>query len=429
THMAHVGVALLGVGEVSYQGRIVSAAEALAAEGTDVPPPATLHRLLGFAPRRGLGGGQFRHHANNPLPQLAVVVDEASMVDLALLDQLLRALRPDARLVLVGDAGQLPAIAAGSVFRDLAAAGDAALAGSVVRLSESHRMSPADAAGAQILAVARGIAAGEAPAAAPVSDPAALRFAGFEHLDPGDGVGARRALGAFIDRWYATQLRVGTDAGESGPGDPRLPLQGIGGALDATSAARAHALLERHRRARLLTVTRVGRAGADRVNEELARRAAADLGASPGGAETLPAGTPVIVVENDYDRGLMNGDQGIVLPVAHDGATAVATAVFPRAGTLALFPLATLRGLVQVAYAITVHKAQGSEVDRAALLLPDADMPLLSRELIYTAATRARASMVVVGRTALLAQAVARPLGRTSGLAERLAARRPSPGR
>ncbi|HVT09885.1 MAG TPA: AAA family ATPase, partial [Polyangia bacterium] len=402
------------------------AAEALAAEGADVPPPTTLHRLLGFAPRRGLAGGQFRHHPNNPLPQLAVVVDEASMVDLALLDQLLRALRPEARLVLVGDAGQLPAIAAGSVFRDLAAAGDAALAGSVVRLSESHRMSPADVAGAEILAVARGIAAGEAPAGTPISDPAALRFTGFEHLDPGEGAGARRALSAFIDRWYATQLRV--DPGEA-DSDPRLPLQAAAGALDAASTARAGALMDRHRRARLLTVTRVGRAGADRINEELARRAAADLGTGPVAAETLPSGTPVIVVENDYERGLMNGDQGVVLPVSHEGAAPVATVVFPRAGTLALFPLATLRGLVQIAYAITVHKAQGSEVERAALLLPDADMPLLSRELIYTAATRARASMVIAGRGALLAQAVARPLGRTSGLADRLAARRPSPAR
>ncbi len=122
----------------------------------------------------------------------------------------------------------------------------------------------------------------------------------------------------------------------------------------------------------------------------------------------------------------MNGDQGVVLPVT-DGASAPAlTAVFARDGGFALFPLATLRGLVQTAYAITVHKAQGSEVDRAALLLPEADMPLLSRELIYTAATRARTSMVVVGRADLLAQAIARPLGRTSGLADRLRAETPS---
>jgi len=381
------------------------AAEALAAEGADVPPPSTLHRLLGYAPRRGLAGGEVRHHPNNPLPHAAVVVDEASMVDLELLDRLLRALRPEARLVLVGDAGQLPAIAAGSVFRDLARF--------AVRLTESHRMSPGDPAGAEILAVARGLAAGEAPATVPVTDVSALRFRGFERLDPGGGAAGRRAVTSFLDRWYAGQVRLPAEL------DPRRPLRATAGRLDDESAARAGALLERHRRARLLTVTRVGRTGADRVNEEIARRAASELGAAPV-ADAMPPGTPVMVVENDYERGLMNGDQGAVLPLAGPLGAPVAMAVFPRDEGFALFPLATLRGLVQIAYAITVHKAQGSEVDRAALLLPEADLPLLSRELIYTAATRARSSMIVVGGAPLLAQAIARPLARTSGLADRL---------
>ena len=358
------------------------------------------------------------------------MVDEASMVDLALLDHLLRALQPAARLVLVGDAGQLPAIGAGSVFRDLAedptrtsptGRSGAAAAGRlvVVSLAESHRMSPADTAGADILAVARGIAAGQPPAGPPLTDPAALRFTGFEQLDPGEGSAARRAVAAFIERWYLTQVRLPPEL------DPRVPLRADRAmVLDPPSAARASALLERQRRTRLLTVTRVGRAGADRINDTLASRAAADLG--DAAADVLPPGTPVIVVENDYDRALMNGDQGIVLPVladAPDGGSAVPMAIFPRGTSFALFPLATLRGLVQTAHAITVHKAQGSEVERAALLLPEADLPLLSRELIYTAATRARTSMVVVGRPALLARAVARPLGRTSGLTERLLAR------
>jgi exodeoxyribonuclease V alpha subunit len=385
------------------------AAEALAADGADVTPPSTLHRLLGYAPRRGLGGGELRHHPNNPLPHAAVVVDEASMVDLALLDQLLRALRADARLVLVGDAGQLPAIAAGSVFRDLAPL--------AIRLTESHRMSPASVAGAEILAVARAIATGETPTATPVPEVGALRFAGFELCDPGEGNAARRTLAAFLDRWYDEQIQLPPEL------DPRRPL-GVttDGRLDDASAARAAAVLERHRRARLLTVTRVGRAGADRVNEELARRAALDL-STPPGPEALPPGAPIMVIENDYDRGLMNGDQGAVLPLQDAAGRVAPAAVFAAGAGFAMFPLATLRGFVRPAYAITVHKAQGSEADHAALLLPDADMPLLSRELIYTAATRARASMVVVGRPALLAQAVARPLGRTSGLADRLAAR------
>jgi exodeoxyribonuclease V alpha subunit len=98
--------------------------------------------------------------------------------------------------------------------------------------------------------------------------------------------------------------------------------------------------------------------------------------------------------------------------------------VFPRAGALVPFPLPALQGALAVAYASTVHKAQGSELDQAALILPDADLPLSSRELVYTAVTRVRRSITVVGRRARLEQAVARPLERSSGLAERLLAAR-----
>jgi exodeoxyribonuclease V alpha subunit len=170
-----------------------------------------------------------------------------------------------------------------------------------------------------------------------------------------------------------------------------------------------------------LTVTRVGPAGSDRINAALGRRAAEGLRVDPDG-DALAPGTPVMMTENDYDRGLMNGDQGVALSVAAGPGGRVAVVAFPRDGALALFPAATLRGAIAVSYATTVHKAQGSELESAALILPETDLPLLSRELVYTAVTRARRSIVVVGRRALLAAAAARPLGRSSGLAERLAA-------
>ncbi len=135
-----------------------------------------------------------------------------------------------------------------------------------------------------------------------------------------------------------------------------------------------------------------------------------------------------MMTENDYDRGLMNGDQGIVLLARGAGDAGAgppqSLVAFPRETTLALFPAATLRGALAVSYATTVHKSQGSELDQAALILPEVDLPLLSRELVYTAVTRARRSMVVVGRRALVARAAARPLERSSGLADRLNHRR-----
>jgi exodeoxyribonuclease V alpha subunit len=390
-------------------------AEGLLADGLKAPVPSTLHRLLGFSARRSLHGGAFRHHENNRLPHAGVIVDEASMVDLMLVEQLARALGRQTRLVLIGDADQLPAIQAGSVLRDL---GPLAL-----RLPESHRMSPDDPAGAEILEAARRIAAGTIP---PARQPAtgaagldALSFVGFELCEPDarDGHG-RRLLSAFVDLWYGRHVRptvamVG----------PHRALRLDRGALDEAGAALANALLDRHRRARLLTVTRVGQAGADRINDLLVRRAAHEL-AGGGGADALPPGTPVMMIENDYDRGLMNGDQGVVLLV-QNGADGAPTAMFafPHQSTLALFPAATLRGVVAISYATTVHKAQGSELDQAALILPEIDLPLLSRELVYTAVTRARRSIVVVGRGGLLEQAANRPLERSSGLAARLQAR------
>lgn len=404
-------------------------AEVLATEAPVIPSPGTLHRLLGFsAGRFNLEGGEFRYHENRRLPQAAVIVDEASMVGLSLLEQLTRALRPDARLVLLGDADQLPAIGAGSVFRDLG--------GLAIRLTESHRMNPGDPAGANILEAARAIAQGQLAALDDSKQVTSrnidgLKFSGFELYDPAAGapavavpaggasaISGRRSLSGFIDHWYATWLRPSKRDGVA----LGAVLGCRDGELDRAGAAIVASALDRHGRVRLLTVTRVGFTGADRINAALAHRAAedADLPAAP---DEIAPGTPVMMTENDYDRGLMNGDQGIVVRVANVPSGApTSVAVFPQRGAMVTFPVATLRGSLAVAYAMTVHKAQGSELERAALILPDLDLPLLSRELIYTAVTRARRSIVVVGRRALLEQAIGRPLVASSGLAERLAA-------
>jgi exodeoxyribonuclease V alpha subunit len=168
-----------------------------------------------------------------------------------------------------------------------------------------------------------------------------------------------------------------------------------------------------------LAVTREAGAAtsAESLNEILARRADAASGQPSGG---LAPGTPVLMIRNDYDRGLFNGDLGVVVRAARASEGARLVAVFPRGAGLAAFPFEGLRDDLRVAYATTVHKAQGAELDDVALVLPERDLPLLSRELLYTALTRARRSAVVVGRADLLALAVGRPLVRASGLAARL---------
>jgi exodeoxyribonuclease V alpha subunit len=389
-------------------------AESLSALASEAPEPRTVHRLLGYRGGRSARAGEFRHHAGWPLPQVAVLVDEASMIDLELMERLARALRPDARLVLLGDADQLPSVDAGAVFRELAPRG--------IRLVRSHRQDPSAPAGASVLAAARAVHAGAAPEVAPRARPVDLAWSGFELLAPASATpaGGRRLVAAFAEQWVHDRVLALPDyvalaarAYRLGD-DPRAPFDG----QDAAALLR---LARHHGSLRVLAVTREAGAAtsAESLNELCARRAAVAQGVSAEAGSPAP-GTPVMMIRNDYDRGLFNGDQGVVVRAARAGEAPQFVAVFPRGDGLAAFPYEGLRDDLRVAYATTVHKAQGAELDHVALVLPERDVPLLSRELLYTALTRARHSAVVVGRAELLALAVERPLARASGLAARL---------
>ena len=177
--------------------------------------PATIHRLLGYSP----DSGRFRHHRNNPLSAKVVIVDEGSMLDVTLMERLTNAIQPGARLILLGDANQLPSVAAGSVFSALVPSPDerpGPLAAASIRLEENHRMKSEDAAGRSILLAARSINDGAADplssvdgANAPIfvrrSTPSELTFAGAEFL-----ADVPREIGPFLDRWYADRVHGGT---------------------------------------------------------------------------------------------------------------------------------------------------------------------------------------------------------------------------
>ena len=389
-----------------------------AALRSGAPTPQTVHRLLGWSPTTG----RFARHENDPLPQRVVIVDEASMIDLALMDRLLRALRPDARLVLLGDADQLPSIEAGAVFRDLCHA----LGG--VRLTTNLRVAN-DADARRILGAAEAINSGVVGDAwrAVVStrdSVSALSLTGVEHLaarwtDVADDL---------LDRWWKDRITASGDF-------DRLASQVFhvaDGRVDPAEAPDARALFELHARARILCATRVRgiATSTETIDDALLARLRGASRSRRWRAEQLAAGAPVLVERNDYERGLFNGDQGIVLRIAEGGGAPELAAAFPRGDQFEVFPLDTLPD-VAPAFALTVHKAQGSEFDHVALVLPETDMPLLTRELLYTAVTRARRSVLLVGAppardgtAELLARAVARTLERHSGIAERLAGAR-----
>jgi exodeoxyribonuclease V alpha subunit len=387
------------------------------------PPPQTLHRLLGWSPSRG----RFARHENDPLPHRFVVVDEASMIDLAMMDRLVRALRPDAQLVLLGDADQLPSIEAGAVFRDLCAGLGA------VRLSINLRVAN-DPNARRITEAARAVNAGVvderfAEAVTVRRSVEEVTFEGVEHLAArGSDVGT-----ALLDRWWRARIAVDPDLIQRCTRTYRLR----DGEFDEDDRVALQGLLDHHARSRLLCATRVRgvSTSADALNDRLLARLREETRARRAGRRggELCPGAPVSVQRNDYELGLYNGDQGVVVRVVSDaeeldpgdaaGEAAASRgtpmAVFPRGSRFDVFPLDAL-GELAPAFAMTVHKAQGSEFDHVALVLPDEDLPLLTRELVYTAMTRARRSVLLVGDTDLLARAVSRTIERFSGVAARL---------
>ncbi len=342
------------------------------------------------------------------------------MLDLKLMERLTSAIQAGARLILLGDADQLPSVAAGSVFRDLAPLRDddpSPLTAASARLEGNHRMDSENAAGRAILHAAQSIKDGDsrflnsvdeagAPIAARRSSADQLTFSGVEYLPT-----ASKDIGSFLDCWYVDRVRGETEVAELCAHEY---VERDGG-FDESDRKRLRHLFAHAGKSRILCVTRVFETGADRINTRLHSRAVEAAGV---GRSVL--GEPLIVLRNDYERGLFNGDNGIRLGVRRGNASQIPMAIFPRGDNFVAFRFETLRESVELGYAMTVHKAQGSEFDSIAILLPERPIAVLTRELIYTAVSRSRTSVVIVGDESTLNHAIATRVERFSGLAERL---------
>jgi exodeoxyribonuclease V alpha subunit len=425
---------------------------------------STLHRLLGRMPGTET---RFRHDARNHLPHDLVVVDEASMVALSLMARLLEAVRPDARVVLVGDHEQLASVEAGSVLGDIV--GPAA---DGLRMSGSRRAELAELIGRAGLpgaapdardapdapdAIAsptslEAIASPEAPdapeaIASPSSPSSPEVIAAPEAPEAiGDCVvvlrrvhrfgGAIAELATAIQRADAgaalevlgrRSAEVGWRAvdAEDVPvdqlGEVRELAVNAGAELLATArcgdaAGALHAL----GRFRLLCANRRGPYGVATWQEVVEGWIAAAVpGFAAGevwaaGARFYP-GLPLLVTANDHDMRLYNGDAGVVIESDEQRLAAV----FESAGPSVRYGLDRL-GEVERCFASTVHKSQGSQFDAVAVVLPDPASPILTRELLYTAVTRARERVVVVGTADAVRTAIERPIARASGLRRRL---------
>ena len=349
----------------------------------DFPEGMTLHRLLGWMP-----GTRFRHDRGNPLPYDMVIVDETSMVSLPLMARLLSALRPSARLVLVGDPFQLASIEAGSVLSDVVgpatgtAAGDAdaPLAGRVTTLLRMHRY----AVGSSIAELADAVRGGDADGALDIlagSDPA-VRW-----ILPDD-----EASLADLREMVA---RAGAEV--------------VGAALvgDAARGMAAACSLK------VLCATRHGPWGlyqwGDRIESDVAL-----LVPEIKQHTKWYVGRPVMVTANDPVNRVVNGEVGLV--VRRGSSLMVAIGDAPSFRYLAPSRL----DRVESWWAMTIHKSQGSEYPHAVLSLPAAGSPILTRELLYTGLTRAKERVTIVASEAALRAAIDRPIARASGLRDRL---------
>ena len=338
-----------------------------------------------------------------------MIVDEASMVPLLLMDTLFAALRPDARIVLLGDHDQLASVEAGSVLADLVAASGALegdhgaslastyemlsgvplpasteatpLRDSVVRLVYSHRFDDSKGIGA----LARAVRDGDADGAIAVLS------------NPDDSL--VRGPGSVRDESWLDILTEPANAVFASP-TPETALQALG-------------------RVRVLSPTNVGPAGTEALTrriEDKLRSLGHDVTAQ------FYRGRPLLLTRNDYALGLFNGDIGVVWDETDEDGARVQRAFIanPETGNLAKgFPIPQLPEAV-TAWAMSVHKAQGSEFDTVIVVLPDTDVRVLSRELMYTAVSRAKSRVVIVGPDESLRLAVGRTARRGSGLAARL---------
>ena len=375
--------------------------------GGGFPDVSTIHRLLGSIPR----SSRFRFSQENPLPFDAVIVDEASMVDLPLMAKLVVGLKPESRLILLGDRDQLASVEAGAVLGDICGSGRNQA------FSADFSSNFAAVTGSDI---PEDIPCQNLP---PLTDSVVVLRKNYRFGDE-SGIGALSRLineGAGVE---AMELLASGACGDLTWHDLPSPegfakaitnaiLDGFGAYLEADEPVEA---LRRFEKFRVFCAVRKGAYGAEAVNrlaeEILARRGLINP------RNRWYRGRPIMITANDYNLKLFNGDIGIIFPDASRDGGAIAHFSTLDGETRAVSPLRLPEH--ETVYAMTVHKSQGSEFEKILLLLPPHDSAIMTRELIYTGVTRARRSAEVWGQKKLFISSVERVIERKSGLAETL---------
>ncbi len=362
---------------------------------SSVPDEAmTIHRLLGVIPRQH----QFRFNESNQLTLDILLVDEASMVDLPLIARLFRALPDHARVILLGDSNQLPSVAAGSVLADIA--------------PDPHPgYGPSNA---DQLARLTGYSL-------PVSKSTPVDYLtklvkSYRFNDDG-GIG--RLAKTIIDGDVKGSWTLLNDSSEevrlSGQGDLSHWLKKLTDThyLQVSRSKDVLLAIEQFSAFRILAATRVGDRGVEAINIEIDRMIKRHLGVSTN--TLFYHGCPIMINENSYESGLFNGDIGIIW--RHEDRLQAAFTIGD--GTIRWLSLSRLPSF-ELVYAMTIHKTQGSEFNRIAIILPEYHSPILSRELIYTGVTRAKSELEIHCTKQVWSKCLQKRVSRNSGLFDKL---------
>lgn len=372
---------------------------------------STVHRLLGIHPQRATP----RHHRDNPLPLDVLVVDEASMLDLALANQLLDAVSPHARLILLGDKDQLAAVEAGAVFSEISsqvaqvastnsANNNNPLAACVSRLTQSHRFGLRSKLGQLATSIVQGDV--QTAFGLLLMPAEAAETVLWQEDEEGLSHAAELRLQAAWQPYIAAVLNFSNDPSP------------IFAALDNY---------------RVLCARRSGLRGVEHINKQLEHalrprlsqtqltQQSSQLGSQVSSYRSPHfLGRPVLITKNDPLTQRFNGDIGVILPPPAELDLGGLAVCFPHGkNEFRWLPLARLPAH-ESAFALTIHKSQGSEFSAVSVILPASDSPLLTRELIYTAVTRARRTVEIFGGVNLMGRCIERRTRRHNGLGARL---------
>lgn len=365
---------------------------------------STIHRLLGgYAPK-------WNHDEKNKLEQKVVIVDETSMVDIYLMHALIAALKDDARLILLGDADQLPSVDTGAVLGDLTTIGLGAFVqklevcerakgevSDVAKAINGLPLNDEDAAKRMVnMWLPRQIQAEALPCTEQIADGKSK----FQWLCPKADI-KKDGIQELYRKWMSGN-ELAKKASES-------EIEKTDKSLGGVKSDASEALFKELNRCRILTLVREGWYGVKEANAFLLKEAknAADM----RGDYLSMVGVPIMVTHNTPDRNLFNGDVGVTVRGPHGMVV-----LFPRGAKTIACPVALLPEH-ELAYAMTVHKSQGSEFENVMVVLPDDEKhPLLNRQIVYTGITRAKKRAVIVGTEDALKAALSRKIERDTGV-------------